>query len=150
MKKPRKNYQTQWSGQFGAAHELSRRGYWVTFTTGNAPAVDLLCQSPGGVLFPVQVKSLSSRTSFLCQKALLERADKLFFILVVLPSALSERPEYFILNHVDFRQVMTAQDRACRETEKKLGRPLKEFSPGFNYSVLAKFTFRDAWEKLPH
>jgi hypothetical protein len=68
----RRHYQTQWAGQFGVAHELTRRGYLVTFTTGNAPGDDLLCQSPSGVAFSIQVKSLSSKTYFLYQKSLEE------------------------------------------------------------------------------
>lgn len=150
MKTSRKNHQTQWSGQFGAAHELSRRGYLVTFTMGNAPLTDLLCQSPEGVPFKVQVKSLSSRTSFICPNASIEPDDRLFFILVVLPSSPTERPEYFVLKHQQLLQALKEQDRANEETAKKRGRPFKEFPPGVNYSVLAKrFTFHDAWESLP-
>jgi hypothetical protein len=63
----RRSYQTQWAGQFGVAHELVRRGYLVTFTTGNARDDDLLCLSQSGDAFSVQVKSLSSKTFFPCQ-----------------------------------------------------------------------------------
>ena len=34
MKVRNKRHHTQWAGQFGAAHELIRRGYSVTFTMG--------------------------------------------------------------------------------------------------------------------
>jgi hypothetical protein len=146
----RKRYLTQWSGQFGAAHELSRRGYLVTFTTGNAPAVDLLCQSPGGVPFSVQVKSLSSRTSFILQKSLLQPKDNLFFILVVLSSLPSERPEYFVLTHRQILQVIEKMKRWMKEKEKRTGKKYKEFPPGINYSLLVRdFDFRDAWDGLP-
>jgi hypothetical protein len=97
----------------------------------------------------VQVKSLSSRTSFICQKSLLEPQDNLFFILVVLSRALSQRPEYFVLNHEQFLQVIKEQERWMREEAKKRSKPYAEFAPGFNYSVMAKFNFVEAWENLP-
>lgn len=50
-------FQTQWSGQFGVAHEMTRRGYLVSFTMGNAPAIDLLCRSPKDQDFSLQVKT---------------------------------------------------------------------------------------------
>ena len=150
MKKPRKNYQTQWSGQFGTAHELTRRGYLVTFTTGNAPHTDLLCQSPEGVPFSVQVKSLSSKTYFLYQEALLQPKPNLFLIFVLIPASRSgplPPPEYFVLNHEQFLKVVEEQRRIGKEAEKRRGKPYAEFSPGINYPVLARF--RDAWGILP-
>ena len=149
MKGPRKRYQTQWAGQFGAAHELCRRGYLVTFTAGNAPRTDLVCESPEGVPFSVQVKSVSSRNAFICQKLLLEPNDKLFFVFVGLPRSLSEHPEYFILNHEQFLKAIHEQDRVGKNRKK----PPKPFSPCISYSVMAKlaneFHFRNAWENLP-
>ena len=41
-----KKYKTQWTAQFFVAAELTRRGYLVTFTLGNAKDVDLLAVSP--------------------------------------------------------------------------------------------------------
>jgi len=152
MKKPRTNYQTQWAGQFGTAHELTRRGHLVTFTTGNAPRTDLLCQSPKGVLFSVQVKSLSSKTYFLYQEALLQPNPNLFLVFVLVPAFRSEPPplpEYFVLNHEQFLQVVEEQARVGKAAEKRRGKPYAEFSPGINYPVLAGFKFRDAWGILP-
>lgn len=53
---------TQWTGQFGVAHEMSRRGYVVAHTIGNTPGADLFCQSPTGKQFPVEVKTATTRT----------------------------------------------------------------------------------------
>ena len=150
MGKARRNYQTQWAGQFGAAHELARRGYLVTFTTGNAPGTDLLCESPGRVLFKVQVKSVSGKNAFICQRSLLKPDDKLFLIFVSLPPPLREHPRYFILNHEQFLRVIAAQDRYAQEKTKRTGKTYADFPySGFLYSVLEKFDFCDAWENLP-
>jgi len=145
----RKHYKTQWSGQFGVAHELTRRGYLVTFTTGNAPAADLLCESPTGVAFSVQVKSLSSKTYFLYQKSLLEPNVSRFFVFVLVPPSLSKRPEYFVLSNQQFRQVVEEQEELLRESEKRRGKPYAKFSLGINYGTLARHDFLDAWENLP-
>jgi hypothetical protein len=152
MKKQHKNYQTQWTGQFGTAYELTRRGHLVTFTTGNAPQIDLLCQSPGGVLFSVQVKSLSSKTYFLYQEALLQPNPNLFLVFVLVPAfqpELPQAPEYFVLNHKQFLQVVDEQTRVGKAAEKRRGKPYAAFAPGINYPVLAGFNFRDAWGILP-
>jgi len=148
MKKRKKTHQTQWAGQFGVAHELTRRGYLVAFTTGNAPAADLLCESPSGVAFSVQVKSLSSKTYFLYQKSLLEPNASLFFVFVLVPPDPSCRPEYFVLNNQQFQDIVNKQENLLSEAEKKRGKPYAEFSPGINYGTLAQHKFLDAWGNL--
>jgi hypothetical protein len=147
--KKRKNYQTQWAGQFGVAHELTRRGYLVTFTTGNAPAADLLCESPSGLAFSIQVKSLSSKTYFIYQESLCEPNDNLFFVFVLVPDTLSQKPEYFVLNNKQFLDIADEQDELLRQAEKKRGKPYKEFAPGINYKTLASHDFLNAWGNLP-
>ncbi|WP_028321719.1 hypothetical protein [Desulfatiglans anilini] len=144
-----KKYKTQWSGQFGVAHELTRRGYLVTFTIGNAPAADLLCESPSGKVFSVQVKSLSSKTYFLYQSALVEPDASRFFVFVLIPDAVDQRPEYFVLDNQQFRQVVTEQEQVSRELEEKRGKPYGKFSPGINYKILARHDFLDAWGNIP-
>ena len=145
-----RRYQTQWAGQFGVAHELTRRGYLVTFTTGNALSDDLLCQSPAGVAFSVQVKSLSSKTYFLYQKSLEEAPlATRFFVFVLLATDSSIRPEYFVMNKEQFLTLVEEQKRILAESEKRRGRAYAEFSPGINYPIVAQHNFRDAWDNLP-
>ena len=146
----RRSYQTQWAGQFGVAHELVRRGYLVTFTTGNAPFDDLLCLSPSGVAFSVQVKSLSSKTFFLYQERLLEPKTTRFFVFVLVPLACSKPPEYFVLTDEQFIRLDEEAKQLVREREKKRGGPYKPFSPGIHYSTFARHhDFRNAWDNLP-
>jgi hypothetical protein len=149
MKTQGKAHFTQWAGQYGVAHELSRRGYLVTLTLGNTPRTDLLCQSPSGILFGVEVKSLRSKGWFLYQEALLEPSLNRFFVFVHVPESISEPSEYFVLASQQFRDLKIAQDRMNRETEKKRGKPYASFAPGLKYSMLAKGSFRNAWGSLP-
>lgn len=121
----------------------------MTFTTGNAPITDLLCQSPGGVPFSVEVKSLSSKTCFLYHASLLDPKPGRFLVFVLLPSSLTERPEYFVLKHEQFQQVVEEQDRRTKEAGKKREKPYAPFPPGVSYSVLKESNFRDAWDNLP-
>jgi hypothetical protein len=146
---PRKNYQTQWAGQFGVAHELTRRGYLVSFTTGNAPAADLLCESPSGYAFSVQVKALSSKTYFLYQSSLLAPYPNRFFVFVLVQAPLSRTAEYFVLNSEQFRRLAEEQEQILRGLELTRGRPYAKFAPGINYSTIARHDFRDAWQNLP-
>ena len=153
MKNRRKNYQTQWAGQFGAAHELSRRGYLVAFTSGNAPAADLLCQSPQGVSFSVEVKSLTVKTYFLYSKSLLKSNPNRFVVFVFLqPLPQNGKllpPEYYILTDKQFRQVVAEQDLLAKEAVKRRGKPYAAFAPGINYPTLTRHNYHDAWGNLP-
>jgi hypothetical protein len=145
----RRGYQTQWAGQFGVAHELVRRGYLVTFTTGNAPGDDLLCLSPSSVAFSIQVKSLSFKGYFLYQKSLLQSPPTRFFVFVLVPTDCSKLPEYFVLNNIQFARLVEEQEQLLQELEKKRGVPFKKFAPGINYPTVARHDFRNAWGNLP-
>jgi hypothetical protein len=145
----RRSYQTQWAGQFGVAHELVRRGYLVTFTTGNAPADDLLCLSPYGVAFSIQVKSLGSVNYFLFQESLLKPKPTRFFAFVLVPLACVKPPEYFIMNNEQFIRLEAEEKQRLRELEEKRGKPFAKFSPGIHYSTIAGHDFRNAWGNLP-
>jgi hypothetical protein len=78
----RRNYQTQWAGQFFAAAELARRGYLVALTLGNAQRADLLVESRTGQKFSVDVKGLATHNWWLVT----ERDDHPdYYILVCVP-----------------------------------------------------------------
>jgi hypothetical protein len=63
-KEKRSPHRTQWAAQFAVASELCKRGYEVSFTTGNAtPLADLTVVSPTSKKsFLIDVKGLYSRT----------------------------------------------------------------------------------------
>jgi hypothetical protein len=142
-------HQTQWSGQFGVAHEMTRRGYLVAFTMGNAPTVDLLCISPKKQEFSVQVKSLRSKTFFLYQKSLRTPKPNLYFVFVLIPETPSQPSEYFVLNNAQFQRIDKEEDARFKKIETERGRPYAKFSPGISYGTLNRDEFRNAWHNLP-
>jgi hypothetical protein len=145
--------QTQWAGQFGVAHELARRGYLVSFTLGNAPVVDLLCISPKGHEFSVQVKSLKSKNYFIYQTSLLELDPNLYFVFVLIPPISSEAHalpvEYFVLNNEQFHLLVEEENQRQKEEERKRGKPYAAFAPSIYYRTLNRSEFRNAWHNLP-
>jgi len=120
---------------------------------GNTPEVDLLCRSPQKTHFPIQVKSLSSKTSFLFSRGVGRDRDDLYYVLVLIPKRDSERPEYYILDGADTLklQEMTRVGYEARQAER--GKPPVAFPPGIGYSDLKKLDgdkhlYLDAWERV--
>lgn len=68
MSKQNLRYRTQWTSQFYAAAELTRRGYLVSLTFGNAPVSDLLVRSLDDNQFSVDVKGQSTKNFWLIQR----------------------------------------------------------------------------------
>jgi hypothetical protein len=110
---------------------------------------DLLCESPNGQFFAVQVKSLRSKTYFLYQKSLLVPNPDLCFVFVLIPEAPSQPPEYFVLNNAQFLRIVKEEDARTKEAEKKRGQPYAEFSPGIIYHTLNSDEYHNAWHNLP-
>jgi hypothetical protein len=99
----RSRHHTGWAGALAVAAELSRRSYDATITLGNTPAIDLLCSSPEGKPFKVQVKSLSAPNYVLIRKEMLDGPplDDLFFAVVMVPNE-DDRPfEFHVLTHAE-------------------------------------------------
>ena len=152
----RRNYGTQWAGQFGVAHELMRRGYLVSFTMGNAPGRDLLCVSPKGKEFSIQVKSLRGRGLFLYQDALLHATESPYIVFVMVPKSPDERPEYFVMNNTWFRRIAKKENaRRADAYRKKHGKSdTSSFTAwDLSYRVLATSELpikgEAAWNNLP-
>ncbi|RJR36087.1 MAG: hypothetical protein C4567_14100 [Deltaproteobacteria bacterium] len=144
-----RRHQTQWAGQFGVAHEMTRRGYLVAFTMGNAPNADLLCKSPKEQEFSLQVKSLRSKTYYLYQESLLDPNSDLYFVFVLVPEALLKPSEYFVLNSAQFQSIVKEENTMMKKAEKERGKPYAKFSPGISYRTLNRDEFRNAWHNLP-
>jgi len=132
-------YKTQWAAQFFAAGELTRRGYLVSLTFGNAPISDLLVRSQNGVQFTVDVKGQSKKNFWLIQPRKSDSSH--YFILVFLPPV-SQHPRFFILS--------------CDELMKKreeyrqsvlIRRKYRDELGGINWSTA--FDYEDKWDVLP-
>ncbi len=135
-----KKYQTQWTSQFYVAAELTRRGYLVSLTLGNAPKADLLVVSPNEKTFKVDVKGQRNKSFWLIQNR--ESQDNLFFIFVYLSSNLEEQPTFYIMSCHDM-----LAEREKFKIEKSKRKKYRDELGGFNWSTTKKY--QDKWESLP-
>lgn len=132
-------YKTQWAAQFFAAAELTRRGYLVSLTFGNATISDLLVQSPKGTVFTVDVKGQSNKSFWLIQQ---RKPDPLhYFVLVYLPPKF-EAPRFFVLSS---DELMRRRDE-YRESVIGRGKYRDELG-GMNWT--GAFPYEGKWDALP-
>jgi hypothetical protein len=143
-----KHYKTQWIGQFAVASELIRRDNLTSIPLGNTPVRDLVCESPNGKSFAVQVKSLSSKTYFPLQTHLVKKEIKnLFFVFVYIPKKVEQPLEYFILSHKKLLNVWKKEREEVNKREKKRKKPYVKWSEAISYKAVSGF--KDKWDLLP-
>jgi hypothetical protein len=135
-----KRYFTQWAAQFYAAAELTRCGYLVSLTLGNAPECDLVVRSPLGVHFEIDVKGVSSRNFWLIQER--EPRVDLYFVLVYLTPAPTS-PSFFIMSS---SEVMAAIADLKRQTIAA-GKNWPASGAGINWGT--SLTYENRWSILP-
>ena len=135
-----KRYQTQWAAQFYVAAELTRGGYLVSLTLGNAPVVDLLVVSPNNINFKVDVKRQSTKNFWLIQRRIAQ--DDLFYFLVYLPKN-AEYPNFFILSS---SELMSRREEYKRHIESRSGK-YRDDMGGINWSTALQY--KDKWDILP-
>jgi hypothetical protein len=131
---------TQWSAQFYVAAELTRGGYLVSLTLGNARFADLLVVSPRGTQFMIDVKGQSTRNFWLIQRR--EETKDRFYVLVYLPKG-GEAPTYF---------VVSCEELMARREEYRLrivesGRNYDDRLGGINWATA--FEWENRWDVLP-
>jgi len=155
--------QTQWAGQFAVAAELARRGYGVTFTLGNTPGHDILCRSPKGKSFAVEVKSVLGTQSLILGERLrpfLEQHSDVdpalaadFYVLVVIPRDWGKAPDFYLFEKQQLLNLYGAQLQFCKDREARGEAPYARFPPGIDQKVLIEFTkqcrCQNAWDMLP-
>jgi len=140
MSPVRKQFFTQWAAQFYAAAELTRRGYLVSLTLGNAPEADLIVRSPGDKLFEVDVKGLASTNPWLIQER--PARPDLYFVLVHLPP-LDDAPEFFIASSEEIMNAIAAY----RERYVASGKEWPPSVSGLTWKMGLKYANR--WQALP-
>jgi hypothetical protein len=138
----RSSHHTQWAGTYAFAAELSRRSYDAALTVGNTPLTDLLCISPNGQPFRVEMKSLASKTYILTGKRIFEMETRSDFFLVVALVPETGPNRYFILTH---QQIKDARERMPKT--KKTGEPYKEGFDGLEWPLVEPY--ENAWQSLP-
>jgi hypothetical protein len=132
-------YKTQWAAQFYAAAELTRRGYLVSLTLGNAPFADLLVQSPKGAKFAIDVKGQSTKNFWLIQNR--PKNDDHYFVLVFLSKNM-EQPKYFIMSSNELMRKREEYKNRMIE-----GGRYRDDLGGINWSTA--FDYENKWDNLP-
>lgn len=140
MTKRARRYKTQWAAQFFAAAELTRRGYLVSLTFGNAPTSDLLVESPSGILFTVDVKGQSTKNFWLIQRR--DPKPNHYFILIYLPNDIDQAPKYFLLSS---DELMKRREEYKASVLPK-GRYRDDLG-GINWTTA--FDYENRWSNLP-
>jgi len=142
---------------FFAAGELTRRGYLVTITHGNAKFVDLLVQGPGEESFSVDVKGMSAHNWIPVKKPdtingypHLEQ----YYILVYAAQNLEddEVPRYFIMSSREmYDEIIKGEEEATRINKNRLTEgktELKEWAKnGIAFKQAEKY--KNMWKTLP-
>jgi hypothetical protein len=132
-------YKTQWATQFFVAAELTRRGYLVSLTFGNAAVTDLLVQSPNGVKFTVDVKGQSTRSFWIIQRR--PKDPEHYFVLVYLPPQLAA-PRYFVVSCDDLMRKRGEYEKASKRRGK-----YRDDLGGMNWTTA--YEYEDKWDALP-
>ncbi len=136
-----KKYQTQWAAQFYVAAELTRMGYLVSLTLGNAPVVDLLVVSPRQQHFEIDVKGQSTKNFWLIRQV--EPRDDLYYVFVFLPQG--EQPQYFIFSS---KELMKERDD-LRNRSLSQGGKWNDKLGGIRWTTSIKSDYKNRWDKLP-
>ena len=124
------------AGEFLVAGELSRRGYPVSITMGNAKSVDIHADTSGGEnTIRVDAKASRTKTSWPVSGSSVK--EDLYYIFVYLQEEQGIKkglsPEYFVVRGSEI---------------KKLIKPWKSM-PGIPYTALKTTEYENRWDKLP-
>lgn len=148
-----RKYRTQWASTFFAAGELTRRGYLVTITHGNARFADLLVKSPQGQSFSIDVKGMSTRNWIPVKKPDKEMGDQ-HYILVYTPLNLKdgEMPRFFILSSKQMLDEITkGEEETSIQNQIRVAKGLEKFKPWASNGIPFKQAenYEDKWAILP-
>ncbi|MBX7184812.1 MAG: hypothetical protein K1Y01_06650 [Vicinamibacteria bacterium] len=134
------------AGEFLVAGELLRRGIMAAVTYGNAKNADVLA-ARGDRATNLEVKTTSEGKWVLGGR--LPESSRSLWVLVYLPAAEAEAPEYFVLTGAELRQIVLPQHDAYNERyRQKHG---KDYSAAGVVSVrreLVGSQHKGAWGKV--
>jgi hypothetical protein len=120
------------AGEFLVAGELSRRGYPVSITMGNAKSVDIYADTRDGVI-RVDAKAGRGKGNWPIAKNSVNLDA--YYIFVYLQKSYNKSPEYFVISGKDIISKDLIKTWQTRQ--------------GIPYSVLNESGYREAWGKLP-
>ena len=127
---------THLAGEFLVAGELSRRGYPVSITMGNAKSVDIYAETTAGVI-RVDAKAGRSKSNWPIAKENINEDQYYIFVYLQTEKKIGKNapPEYF---------VVTGKEILSNNLIKVWGT-----RQGIPYSNLNTDWYRESWNKLP-
>ena len=120
------------AGEFLVAGELSRRGYPVSITMGNAKSVDIYADTRDGVI-RVDAKAGRAKSNWPVARNSVNRDA--YYVFVYLQKSYNKAPEYFVISG---KEIISKDLIKTWQTRQ-----------GIPYSTLHDGGYREAWEKLP-
>jgi hypothetical protein len=120
------------AGEFLVAGELSRRGYPVSITMGNAKSVDIYADTREGVI-RVDAKAGRAKSNFPIAKNSVN--SDAYYIFVYLQKSFNKAPEYFVISGKDIISKNLIKTWQTRQ--------------GIQYSALQNGGYKEAWDRLP-
>lgn len=124
------------AGEFLVAGELSRRGYPVSITMGNAKSVDIYADSKKGVI-RIDAKAGRSKSNWPIKEDSVKEDIWYIFVYLQTENRIKENksPEYF---------VVSGKEILSRDLIDKW-----ETRQGIRYSTLNTNKYREKWNRLP-
>ena len=120
------------AGEFLVAGELSRRGYQVSITMGNAKSVDIYADTRERV---IKVNAKAGRAKGNWPIASSSVDQDVYYIFVYLQTTNEKAPEYFIISGKEIIAENLIKTWKTRQ--------------GITYSSLSRGGYKEAWGKLP-
>ena len=124
------------AGEFLVAGELSRRGYPVSITMGNAKSVDILAEAKNTVI-KIDAKAGRTKSNWPIRKESIQ--NNVYYIFVYLQSDSRIRdnfpPEYFVLTGQEINKKNMVSVWGTRQ--------------GIRYQTLKSKGYHENWDKLP-
>lgn len=127
---------THLAGEFLVAGELSRRGYPVSITFGNAKSVDIYADV-GNSTIKVDAKAGRGKSNWPIEKSRVD--ENVYYIFVYLQTRNRIRrnvaPEYFVVSGEEILSKELIRTWRTRQ--------------GIRYSTLNTAEYKERWDKLP-
>ncbi len=144
-----KRYSVQWAAQFFVAAELTRKGYIISFTLGNAPETDLhVSNIDSSIQFRVDVKGHSKKNFW--EIKFKEPKEDLYYILVDVFLDSMNQPIYYILTSKEIMQEWKDYRKHIVKQRRQTGKepPPDDWRWGIRHTQAEKY--KNRWDKLPN
>ena len=127
---------THLAGEFLVAGELSRRGYPVSITMGNAKSVDIYAEDRNGVPFKVDAKAGRTKTNWPVLKGTIHADVYYIFVYMGTDDQINrcQSPEYFVVTGKEIIENSLISTWQSRQ--------------GVRYSDLNNRGYLNRWDKL--